>query len=75
MENTEDWSKPQNEMFKNVFGAIQNKGNFVYKSDALAMLRLNDENFIDLFKATTEITGDAEDIDLCMQRAKHLNII
>lgn len=70
MEN--NWSKPQNEMFNKVFDALKQKGNPTYKSDALAMLRLDNENFIKLYKDTVEITGDAEDIDLCMQRAVHL---
>lgn len=71
----EDWTNPQNEMFKKVFGAIKQAHNAVYRSDALAMLKLNDENFTQLYKDTTEITGDAEDIDLCNQRAIHLKLI
>lgn len=70
----ENWSKPQNEMFSNVFNALKKVGNPTYKSDALAMLKLNDQNFIKMYKDTTEITGDSEDIDLCYQRAKHLKI-
>lgn len=69
-----DWTNPQNEMFKNVFGALKRTHNAVYRSDALAMLKLNDENFTQLYKDTTEITGDAEDIDLCNQRAIHLKL-
>lgn len=70
----EDWNKPQNEMFSKVFDALKQKGNPVYKSDALAMLKLDNENFIKLYNDTTEITGEAEDIDLCNQRAIHLGI-
>jgi hypothetical protein len=70
-----NWTNPQNEMFKKVFGAIQEKTNAVFKSDALAMLKLNDENFTNLWYQTTEITGDSEDIDLCNQRAIHLKLI
>jgi hypothetical protein len=33
-------------MFKKVFSSIQEKTNAVFRSDALAMLKLNDENFI-----------------------------
>ena len=70
----EDFNEKQNEMFKNVFGALKKVGNPTYRSDALALLHLNDENFTKMYKDTTEIIGDAEDIDLCYQRAKHLNI-
>lgn len=70
----EDWTNPQNEAFKNIFSAIQKKHDAIYRSDALTMLKLNDENFASLYKATNEITGDAEDIDLCNQRAIHLRL-
>jgi hypothetical protein len=71
----EDWTNPQNEMFKKVFSSIQEKTNAVFRSDALAMLKLNDENFINLWNQTTEIYGEAEDVDLCNQRAIHLKLI
>ena len=69
----ENWSKPQNESFNKIFDALKQKANPTYKSDALAMLKLDDENFIKLFKDTTEITGDDEDIELCRARALFLN--
>lgn len=71
----EDWTDPQNETFGKLFNELKRQANPSYKSDALATLKLNDENFIKLFKDTTEFTGDQEDIDLCMGRAKYLKII
>ena len=70
----ENWSEKQNEMLGKIFGEIKKQTNPVWKSDALALLRLDDENFIMAYLDTTEITGEAEDIDLCNQRAIHLKI-
>lgn len=70
----ENFSDKQNEAFGRVFNALKGKRNPIYKSDALTLLKLNDENFGKSFKDSAELTGDQEDIDLCMQRAKHLGI-
>jgi hypothetical protein len=69
----EDWSKPQNESFSKIFDALKRKANPTYKGDALTLLHLNDENFIKLYRDTTEITGEDEDIELCRARALFLN--
>ena len=67
-----DWNKPQNETFSKIFDALKQKENPTYKGDALTLLHLNDENFIKLYRDTTELTGEQEDIDLCIQRAINL---
>ena len=70
----EDFTDKQNEAFKNIFGEIK-KRPVNCRSDALTMLKLNDENFTTLFTDNdNEITGDAEDVELCNQRAIHLGI-
>ena len=70
----ENWSEKQNETFGKLFGAIKQQENAVYKSDAITMLKLNDENFTKLFKDTTEVTGDEEDIELVYRRAIYLKL-
>jgi hypothetical protein len=70
----EGFSDKQNEVFGKIFGELKKrKPNF--QTDALAMLKLDDENFTKLFNdVDNEITGDDEDIHLCYDRAKHLGI-
>ena len=64
----------QNEMLGKLFSEIK-KRKPVYRSEALAMLGLNDENFTRLYiDIDNEIVGDEEDIKLCHDRAKHLNL-
>lgn len=70
----ENWNEWQNKAFSGVFDALKKQKKLAVTSDALAMLRLNDENFIKLYLDTVEITGDQEDIDLCIKRAKELGI-
>ena len=57
---------------------LENQISILVKSilphNALALLHLNDDDFTKIYKDITEIIGDAEDIELCYQRAKHLNI-
>lgn len=68
----ENWNKPQNESFSKIFDAIKIQANPANKVDVLTLMNLNDENFIRLYRDTAELTGDQEDIDLCMQRASYL---
>ena len=70
----ENWTNPQNESFSKIFDALKKHRNPTYSGDALTLLHLNDENFTKLYKDTTELTGEQEDIDLCIQRANHLGI-
>ena len=65
----------QNEVFGKIFGAIKRQSNANFKSEALAMLKLDNENFTTLYTdVKNEIIGDDEDIDLCHDRAKHLGL-
>lgn len=71
----EGFTNKQNEVFGNLFGEIKRQKNPVFKSDAIAMLKLNDENFTKVYTdPMNEISGDEEDIDMCHDRAKHLGI-
>lgn len=71
MENASEF---QNEMFGKLFKEIKKRPVFV-RSEALFMLKLDDENFIILFNdPDNEIVGDEEDINLCYDRAKHLGL-
>lgn len=68
----ENWTDPQNESFGKIFDALKKQKNPTYTGDALTLLHLNDENFIKLYRDTTELTGEQEDVDLCHKRAIHL---
>ena len=68
------FSDKQNEVFGKLFGELK-KHNPTYKSDALAMLKLDDENFERLYTDTDNlIIVDEEDINLCHDRARHLKL-
>ena len=61
---------------KNIFDELKRQRTINFKSEALAMLHLDDENFIRLYlDEGNEIVGDQEDVDLCNSRALHLKII
>lgn len=66
-----NWTDKQNEAFNKIFNGLD--ADMTYSADALTMLKLNDANFVSLYERTTTITGEAEDVDLCKQRAIHLN--
>lgn len=71
MENASEF---QNEMFGKLFKEIKKRPT-LSRSDALSMLKLNNENFTMLFNdPENEIVGDDEDINLCYDRAKHLGL-
>jgi hypothetical protein len=71
----EGFTDKQNKVFGKLFGEIKRQKNPNFRSDAIAMLKLDDENFTKLYTdPMNEITGDDEDIDLCHDRAKHLGI-
>lgn len=71
----EGFTNKQNEVFGKLFGEIKRQKNPNFKSDAITMLKLDDENFTKLYTdPMNEITGEDEDIDLCHDRAKHLGI-
>ena len=69
-----DFNEFQNKAFSGIFDELKKQANPKYKGDALTLLHLNDENFIKTFADTTELTGDAEDIELCNKRAEHLGL-
>lgn len=66
----------QNETFGKLFGEIKRQVNPTFRSQALAVLKLNDENFKKIYTdPVNEIVGDDEDVELCRMRAYHLGII
>lgn len=71
----EGFTDKQNEVFGKLFGEIKRQKNPNFKSDAIAMLKLDNDNFTKLYTdPMNEITGEDEDIDLCHDRAKNLGI-
>lgn len=71
----EGFTDKQNEVFGKLFGEIKLQKNPNFKSDAIAILKLDDENFTKLYTdPMNEIIGEDEDINLCHDRAKHLGI-
>ncbi len=67
-----DFTDKQNEVFKGIFGELK-KRRPAFKTDALTMLKMNEENFSTLFlDIDNEVTGDEEDIDLVHKRAIHV---
>jgi hypothetical protein len=70
----ENWSDKQQDTFGKLFDALKSQKDPSYKTDAITALKMNGENFTKLFKDTVQFTGDQEDIELCLQRAKHLGI-
>lgn len=70
----EGFTDKQNEVFGKLFGEIKRQKNANFKSDAITMLKLDDENFTKLYiDPMNEITGEDEDIELCRARALFLN--
>lgn len=71
----EQGSDFQNNAFKNIFSELKKRKPTI-QSDAVAMLKLNDENFIKLFTdPDNEVIGDYEDIEIVNLRAKQLKLI
>jgi hypothetical protein len=72
----EEFSEHQNNIFGKIFKEIKKNKQYYSRSEALTMLKLNDDNFTTLYKdPDNEVIGDDEDIDLVYQRAKHLKLI
>lgn len=70
----EDFTPKQNEAFRNIFGELK-KRRPTYRTHAIAMLKMDDENFTKLFTdIDNEVIGEDEDIGYVNDRAKHLGI-
>lgn len=70
----EGFTDNQNEVFGKLFGALK-KRKPTFNSDAIAMLKLDDENFTRLYMDPDNyIIGEQEDINLCHDRAKYLGL-
>lgn len=68
-------TEKQNEVFGKIFGEIKKQKNPNFESNAIAMLKMDDENFTKLYiDPMNEIIGYDEDINLCESRAEHLKI-
>jgi len=71
----DELSDKQNEVFGKLFGEIKRQKNPNFQSQALVVLKMNDENFKTLYTdPMNEIIGDDEDIELCRMRAEHLGV-
>ena len=71
----EEFSSKQNEVFGKLFGEIKKQKNPIFRSQALAMLKLDNANFTRLYTdPMNDIVGDDEDIELCRMRAEHLGV-
>ena len=71
----ENFSDKQNEIFGKLFGELK-KRNPSFKTQAHTLIEFDDDNFKRLYlDPDNEIIGTDEEIKLCTDRAKYLEII